>query len=94
MQPLPGEHPPQVKITHLERPGADAAAVVPPQHLLVPHCSERGLAAVFLPQHEVHPPRGILACLVKRQDPCGAIPDLVWDNRFGSVDEEGWSFAH
>ena len=36
VQPFPGEHPPQDKITHLERPGADAAAVVPPQRLLVP----------------------------------------------------------
>ena len=40
VQPFPGEHPPQDEITYLERPGADAAAVVPPQCLLVPCRSE------------------------------------------------------
>ena len=55
MQPLPGEHPPQDEITHLERPWADATTNVPPQRLLVPCRSERGLTAAFLPHHEIHP---------------------------------------
>ena len=29
VQPLPREHPPQDEVAHLQRPGADAAAVVP-----------------------------------------------------------------
>ena len=32
-----------------------------------------GLAAGFLPEHEVYPPRGVPVCLIKRQDPRGAI---------------------
>ena len=31
-----------------------------------------GLAAGFLPEHEVYPPRGILMCLVECQDPRGS----------------------
>ena len=43
---------------------------------------------VFLPQHEVHPPRGILLRLIKRQDPCGAMLDLVREDCFCSIDQE------
>ena len=71
----------------------DTAAVVSPQCLLEPHSLERGFTAVFLPQHEVHPPRGVLLCLIKCQDPRGVMPDLVWENRFCSVDEEEWGLA-
>ena len=88
MQPFPGEHPPQDEIAHLERPGADAAAVIPSQRLLVSCRPERGLAAAFLPQHEVHPPHGVLLRLIKRQDPRGAMLDLMRENRFGYVDKE------
>ena len=93
MQPFPGEHPPQDEIAHLERPGADAATVIPPHRLLVSCCSKRGFAAAFLPQHEVHPPRGVLLRLIKRQDPCGAMHHLMRENRFFSVDEEEWGLA-
>ena len=51
------------------------------------------MAAAFLPQHEIHPPRGVLTCLVKRQDPRGAMLDLVWENRFSSIDEEERGFV-
>ena len=56
VEPFPGEHPPQDEVPHLERPRADAAAVVPPQRLLVPRSSERSLAMSFLPQHKVLSP--------------------------------------
>ena len=49
--------------------------------------------AVFLPQHEIHPPHGVLPRFIKRQDPRGAMLDLVWENRFSSVDEEEWGFT-
>jgi hypothetical protein len=93
MQPFHGKYPPQDEITCLERPGADVAAVVPPQRLLVPRCSERGLAMSLLLQHELLPPHGILAYLVKCQNPRGAMLDLVGENSFSSVDEEEWSLA-
>ena len=48
---------------------------------------------MLLPQHEVHPPHGVLTCLVKRQDSRGAMLDLMWENLFGSVDEEEWSLT-
>ena len=48
---------------------------------------------MFLPQHEVHTPRGVLLRFVERQDPCGAMLDLVRKDCFGSVDEEEWSLA-
>ena len=68
-------------------------AVILSQRLLVPCRSKRGLAAAFLPQHKVHSPRGVLTCLVKRQDPRGAMLDLVRENCFGSVDKEERSLA-
>ena len=46
------------------------------------------MAAAFLPQHEVHPPCGVLLCLIKRQDPCGAMLDLVREDCFSSVHEK------
>ena len=66
----------------------DVVAVVAPQRLLVPRSSERALASAFLPQQEVHLPRGVLTCLVECQDPRGAMPDLVREDRLYSVDEE------
>ena len=93
MQSFPREHLPQDKIAHLERPGAGAAAVIPSQRLLVSCRPERGLTVAFLPEHEVHPLHGVLMCLVKRQDPRGAMPDLVREDRFCSVDEEEWGLA-
>ena len=57
------------------------------QRLLVPRCSEQGLTAAFLPQHEIHPPRGVLLRFVERQDPRGAMLDLVRENRFCSIDK-------
>src|SRR3954462_1691042 len=68
--------------------GADVAAVISSQCLLVPRRSQRGFSATFLPQHEVHPPHGVLLRLVERQDPCGATSDLVREDCFGSVDQE------
>ena len=62
--------------------------MIPPQRLLVSCHSNRGFAAAFLPQHGIHPLRGVLTCLVKCQDPRGAMLDLVWENRFRSIDEE------
>ena len=50
VKPFRGEHPPQDEVTHLEGPGMDVVAVVPPQRLLVPRSSKRGLATMFLPQ--------------------------------------------
>ena len=88
MQPFPGEDPPQDEVARLERPGADVAAVVSPQRLLVPCRPQCSFAAFFLPQYEVHPPRGVLLRFIKRQDPCGAMLDLVREDRFDSVDEE------
>ena len=43
---------------------------------------------MFHPQHEVHPPHGVLLHLVKREDPRGAMFDLVKENRFSSIDKE------
>ena len=88
MQPFPAEDPPQDEVTRLERPGADVAAGVSPQRLLVPCRPQCSFAAMFLPPHEVHPPRGVLLCFIKRQDPCGAMLDLVREDRFSSIDEE------
>ena len=42
----------------------------------------------FLPQHEIHPPHGVLPRFIKCQDPRGAMLDLVRENRFCFVDEE------
>ena len=47
----------------------------------------------FLPQHEIHPPCGVLLCLIERQDPRGAMLDLVREDCFSSVDEEEWGLA-
>ena len=44
--------------------------------------------AAFLPQHEIHPPHGVLLHFVDRQDPRGAMLDLVRENRFCSIDGE------
>ena len=93
MQPFPGEDPPQYEVTRLERPGADVAAVVSPQRLLISCCPQCGFAAAFLPQHEVHPPRGVLLRFIERQDPCGAMLNLVRKDRFSSVDKEEWGLA-
>ena len=46
-----------------------------------------------LPQHEIHPPRGVLLRFVERQDLHGAMLDLVRENRFCFVDEEEWRFS-
>src|SRR3954462_1755807 len=73
--------------------GADVAAVISSQCLLVPRRSQRGFSATFLPQHEVHPPHGVLLRLVERQDPCGATSDLMREDHFGSVDQEEWSLS-
>ena len=43
---------------------------------------------MFLPQHEVHPPCGVRLRFIKRQDPCGAMLDLVREDHFCSVDKE------
>ena len=88
MQPFPREDPPQDEVTRFERPGADVAAVVSPQRLLVPCRPQCSFAATFLPQHEVHPPRGVLLRFIKHQDPCGAMLDLMREDRFGSIDKE------
>ena len=72
----------------LERPGADAAAVVPSQRLLVPCRPQCSFVASFLPQYEVHPPRGILLRFIKHQDPCGAMLDLVREDGLGSIDKK------
>ena len=94
MQPFPGEDPPQDEVTRLERPGADVAAVVSPQRLLVPCRPQCSFATTFLPQHEVHPPRGVLLRFIKCQGPCGAMLDLVREDCFCSVDEEERGLAH
>ena len=88
VQPYSGEDPPQDEVAHLEHPRADAVTVVPPQRLLVSCRPQCNFAAPCLPHHEVHPPCGVLLRLIKRQDPCGAMHDLVGENRFCSVDEE------
>ena len=49
--------------------------------------------AAFLPKHKVHPPHGVLLRLMKRQDPRGAMPDLVRENHFCSADEEEYGLA-
>ena len=77
----------------LEGPRADAAAVVSPHRLLVPCRPQCGFATSFLPQHEVHPPRGVLLRFIKCQDPRGEMPELMWENHFYSVDEEEWGLA-
>ena len=41
---------------------------------------------MFLPQHEVHPTRGVLLRLVECQDPRGATSDLVRED----LNEEEW----
>ena len=88
MQPLPGENPSEHEVPYLKSPGADVAVVVSPHRLLVPCRSQRGFSTVFLPQHEIRPPHGVLLCLIERQDPRGATSDLVRKDRFGSVDQE------
>src|SRR3954469_25736184 len=88
VQSLPGDNPPEHEVSYLESSGADVAAVISSQCLLVPCRSQRGFSAAFLPQHEVHPPHGVLLRLVERQDPCGATPDLVRKDCFGSIDQE------
>src|SRR4051812_22449036 len=93
--PFPGENPSEHEVSYLEGPGADAAAVISPQRLLVPRRPQRGFSAALLPQHDVHPPHGILLRLIERQDPYGAMSDLVREDCFGSVDQEerglpGW----
>ena len=93
MQSLPGENPPEHEVPYLESPGVDVAAMVPPQRLLVSCRPKRGLPTAFLPQHEIHPPDGVLTCLIEHQDPRGAMLDLVWENRFSSVDEEEWRLS-
>ena len=55
MQSLPGENPPEHEVPYLKSSGADVAAVISPQCLLVPRRSQRGFSATFLPQHEVYP---------------------------------------
>ena len=61
--------------------------------MLIPGRSQRGLSTVFLHQHEIRPPHGVLLRLVKPQDPCGATPDLVRENSLYSVDKEEWGLA-
>ena len=67
MQSLPGEDPPEHEVPYLESSGADVAAVISSQCLLVPRRSQRGFSATFLPQHKVHPPHGVLLHLIKRR---------------------------
>ena len=93
VQSLPGENPPEHEVPYLESPGADVAAVVSPQCLLISCRSQCGFSATLLPQHEVHRPHGVLLRFVERQDPCGPTSDLVREDRFGSIDEEEWSIT-
>src|SRR3954471_14589519 len=51
VQSLPGEDPPKHEVSYLESSGADVAAVISSQCLLVPRRSQRGFSAAFLPQH-------------------------------------------
>ena len=48
---------------------------------------------MFLPQHKIHPPHGVLLRFVEHQDPRGAMFELVREDCFGSVDEEERSLA-
>ena len=48
---------------------------------------------MFLHQHEIRPPHGVLLRLVERQDPCGMMSDLVSEDRFSSIDQEEWGLA-
>ena len=93
VQPLPGENPSEHEIPYLKSSGADVAAVVSSQCLLIPCRSQRIFSTVFLPQHEIRPPHGVLLHFVERQDPCEAMLDLVSEDSFSSVDEEEWSFS-
>src|SRR4051812_17906040 len=93
VQSLLGENPPEHEVSYLESSGADVAAVISSQCLLVPRLLQRGFSVVFLPQHEVHPPHGVLLRLVECQDPCGAMSDLVREDRFCSVDQEEWGLS-
>ena len=77
VQPLPGENPSEHEVPYLKSSGADVAAVVSSQRLLIPCRSQCSFSMVFLPQHEIRPPHGVLLRLVERQDPCGATPDLI-----------------
>ena len=88
MKSLPGENPPEHEVPYLESPGADVAAVVSSQCLLISRHSQRGFSATLLPQHEVHRPHGVLLRFVERQDPHGPTSDLVREDRFGSIDQE------
>ena len=88
MQPLPGENPSEHEVPYLKSSGADVAAVVLSQRLLIPCRSQRSLSTVFLPQHEIRPPHAILLRLVEHQDPCGTMPDLVREDGLSPVDEE------
>ena len=88
MQSLPGENPPEHEVSYLESFGADVAAVISSQRLLVPRCSQHGFSTTFLPQHEVHPLHGVLLRLVERQDLRGVTYELVREDRFGSIDQE------
>ena len=88
MQSLHGEDPLEHEVPYLESSGADVAAVVSPECLLVPCRSQRSFSTTLLPQHEVRPPHGVLQRLIERQDPRGTTPDLVREDRFGSVDQE------
>ena len=76
VQPLPGENPSEHEIPYLKSSGADVAAVVSSQRLLIPRRSQHGFSTAFLPQHEIHPPHGVLLRLIERQDPHGAMLDL------------------
>ena len=66
VQPFPREHPLELKVTYLKSLGADVAAMIPPQRLLVSCCSQCGFLTALLPQHEVHPPLGVLLHFIKR----------------------------
>ena len=85
MQSLPGEDPPEHEVPYLESAGADVAAVVSPECLLVPCRSQRGFPMILLPQHEVHSLHAVLLHHIKWQDPCGMTPDLVRGNGFSSI---------
>ena len=93
MQPFPGEDPPQDWVTRLECPGADVAAVVSPQRLLVPCRPQRSFTTAFLPQHEIHPPHGVLQRFIERQNLRGAMLDFMREDCFVSVDKEEWGLA-
>ena len=83
-----GEDPSQNEVASLKGAGAYATTVVASERLLVPGCTDGGLAMGFFKEKCIFFLQLSLACFIESENPWGAVPELGGEDCLCAVDQK------